>query len=244
MPRAGIVLVAASEPENMDGQSIIDRLAETYFNALTYVEHARIDRRHFSESFKTSFRSPGKLRYEYSDIKLWVDKPGGIYKNPPERGTSVLWSDGRNCYRKKFYKPITEQEESLSAALGISPGKCPLNGTHSAFLLNSPIADRRDGVLALADITRLSDDYFEGVDCYRLKGSLVSSKDAEVWIAKQNFTLRRLRLKSWFYMMHKLGIDEDVPDNDGLPFNHELIYESVRINEPVDDRLFDPPSNE
>lgn len=56
-----------------------------------------------------------------------------------------------------------------------------------------------------------------GVVCLRITGSILSEEDSEVWIDHADFTIRRVRMKLWFPMMRRAGIDDDVPDNRTLP---------------------------
>jgi hypothetical protein len=216
----------------MTPEEIIAEMVSVYRSTSAYEDEFVTTWGDLKKTFKTYFVAPKYFRVEYPDQNFWVDKPGGRYKEPPDEGTSVEWSDGEGLFRKRFYEPKAHREESIEKVVGTT--------RVLRILLDLPAQDKHD-IRAISNLERIADQVIADSACYCLVGTTVSLRDTEICISAEGFTLRRVRYKNWFGTMETLGIADDVPSNDSLPFSNECVYQGVKLNGEIDKSLFTPP---
>ncbi len=178
----------------MDAKEIMQRLADKYTNCASYLDSGWVD---FDESnqkrqridFKTQFLRPNYFRFDWQDYG-------------PNRGKSeqfsTVWSDGhRTWFRQVNARGITtEGQHSLLMAITAATGCSCAAASIVPFLLNEDIGAM--SFLILKDLELVSNETLAGHDCYVLKGSLFKSLDHILWIAVEDFSLRRVyRDQSW-----------------------------------------------
>lgn len=226
----------------MEHHKILEQVRLAYWEAKSYADEFACDSG-YGAGFGLSlnrmvFLKPNKFWIEYQDSNCWVDRPGGIYNSRPDRGHSCLWTDGISTYRKRFFEGHSTRESNRDIALR-KTGVVRYALRILQLLTISP--DTK--ISLLNDPVLLANESLEGLDCFRLLGSVLSPRDTEIWIDTSKYTIRRIRTKSWFDAMHKLGIADDVPSNDSLPFNVDCTYKLVELNPQIDEAKFYPPES-
>jgi outer membrane lipoprotein-sorting protein len=162
--------------------------------------------------FKTYFKRPKLFRFEWIDYFPWKD---GRKK--------VVWSNENDTFT--YWEPDTyEKEEELSLAIagatGISRGAAHKVPT---LLLND------DPLLAsLKQLKLLGEETFEGELCYRISGKSSASDEYELWIAKKDFLLRKLKNRTDFEDFYTIT---------------EEIHRNIKLNQPIAQDVFNfkPP---
>jgi outer membrane lipoprotein-sorting protein len=176
------------------------------------------------------------------DFKMYARKPGHFrfefvlrHPYPPLRHIKshrVVWSNGHSSFTywdKSLKSPKFEKEQNLlyavAGATGVSHNAVV---TITALLLGDAVPVRS---VANIDATSLLEPAnFEGTPCIRIQGR-DGDETVEIWIGQDDFLMRRLlRIPPPGYLDGRLKYEEE-------------IRRSIKVNEPIDESVFDfvPP---
>lgn len=201
-------------------QLIVARMAEQYTAASSYqdtgvvetVVEGALPRRSTDVSFRTSFKRPRRLRFEWAQLS-----PTSL------PGRSVIWSDGEKAFAYYNHDPgKVEPREDLSTAIAGATG-ISLGSAHTVPRL---LLKEEAGFL-LTDLVRVTlkgQERFEGEECFVLEGYHPSGEAWQLWVGKTDYLLRKLR----------------TPRRGG-EFEEE-IHRDVRVNLPAGEEIYHPTS--
>jgi outer membrane lipoprotein-sorting protein len=209
-----------AQQKPMDGNEVVRRMAVAYESAKSYQDEGIVQSSRSSKpesyelinSFKTYFVRPAQLRFQWNEAE-------------PGRRTQayIIWSDGKTVQSYSHLMGL-EKEKSLSSAVagatGISRGAAH---TVSTLLLREVSGFR---LTEMERLTLLRKEYFEGVDCFVVRGYHPFGFPIDIWIGKSDFLLRRMREQN----------DDGTVD--------EEIRRNVKLGEPIAEDVFQftPPS--
>lgn len=203
-------------------EAILKRMARAYAQCTSYQDTGVVETTYHEATsgriekmpFKTYFKRPNLLRFEWTDYNPWK-----------EGRTSVVWSNGKEVFI--YWEPDRyEREETLgggiAGATGVSGG--------AAHTVPRMLLEEISG-FTLTELTNLSlapDEEFEGESCYHIKGKHPLGDPYEVWIGKRDFLLRKVRSQSKY---------------DNYYTVQEEIHRNIRINQSVASEVFNfkPP---
>lgn len=214
----------------MDAAEIVAKAIARYASLSTYCDVGRIQHGRDCITFRTWFKKPHKFRLEWSDITYQYGPGSGIHR-VPMTGNSVIWSP----LPGRLFRKLLEQDVEQSSDINTFDIRPPAL-INVALLLMLPTSGGAGTILSLLDLKRLDDAHTAGHQCFRITGTLRSHLDEEIWIDKDAFTIRRQLSKAWFQYLTE---NDDIPPNDSLPFTSECIYDSVMIDAPIEDDLFE-----
>jgi len=162
--------------------------------------------------FKTFFKRPNLFRFEWTDFV--ITKLGR---------THLIWFNGKEAFT--YWEPdLYEKKESLSLAIagatGITFGTV---NTVSDLLMPDVLYGSR--LKSLVKVSLVGEDVFEGVRCYRIKGS-EGDESFELWVGKTDFFLRKVRRESkedyglWITeeIRRKIQVAQSIPE---IVFNYK-----------------------
>jgi len=170
----------------MEPHQILQSLADKYAQCRSYSDCGVVD---FDDvkgnkeqlEFRTHFSRPNYFCFEWQDFG-------------PRRGKSsdfsTLWSMN-NQTRTKYRWGIAEKE-SLGLAIAGATG-CSAGAAHVVpSLLLETVRDHSKHLLLVTDLTLLPNEELDGTVCYVLRASLFKYHDHTLWIASNDFALRKL----------------------------------------------------
>ncbi len=141
----------------------------------------------------------------------------------------VVWSNGRRSFSYREHSRRVEKERNLLYAVARATGV-----SHGAVVrISGLILADAISVRSVADIdaeSLLEPGTFEGTPCVRIQGR-DGDETVELWIGRDDFLMRRLiRTPPPGYLEGQLQYTEEIRRN-------------IRVNEPIDDAVFDfaPP---
>lgn len=193
----------------LDAADIIFNLSEVYANCSTYEDRGLV--RHFEDeqlesyrhriAFKTRFERPDKYYFEF------VAPPVGDPKTAQYR-VSAIWSGENGVYR--VFHPQDEAQlcPSLDAAIASSTGISRGSSLTVASYILPSLKQRMRTMFRLKELQRADKDsedcLLDGVPCYLLKGKDWKDAEEEMWIEKETYLFRRVRV----CIVIKPGVDE------------------------------------
>jgi hypothetical protein len=224
----------------MNPEQLLAAMKKTYAKAKSFGCTGTTDRGYGRRDFVLAFERPMRLRIEYFASEEADTSETTKAKGKARTSEHLLIVDGNSIHASENYPRSKNGQEleallALDSALGVSEPIQPI------LMLLPEFARKSGAVLQTSELRRLPDDILEGTECHRISGTLLSDRDTEIWIGKDDFAMHRLRMKTWFRFMHSLGIAEDLPDPDSLPFDVDCIYRDVQINENLQAELFHAP---
>lgn len=247
----------------LDAADIIFNLSEVYASCTTYEDRGLV--RHFEDeqlesyrhriAFKTRFERLDKYYFEF------VAPPVGDPKTAKYR-VSALWSGENGVYRV-FHPHIEAQlcpslDAAIASSTGISRGS---SLTVASYILPS-LKQRMRTMFRLKELNRIDNDdcLLDGVPCYLLKGKDWKDSEEEMWIEKDTYLFRRVRV----CIIIKPGVDEAqyeaikaadpaqaeeyrkfrLAQTEEKRFWSQIDYHEAAVNQPLSDRTFayDPES--
>lgn len=138
-------------------------------------------------TFETAFARPGRFKFS------WI----AHHPYPPLRHVkwrSVFWANDLEVYIWHMYdepsskaQSVASLELAVAGATGVSSG----SAVSVATLLMPNI--RATSVRDLKDVRALGIEDVDGTPCYHLVGSLKGFGEQDVWIAKTDFLIRKIR---------------------------------------------------
>jgi outer membrane lipoprotein-sorting protein len=244
---------AAIQTDNpvLSAGAILERMETTYATCETYQDSGFVTtvfirddgQRRNKIPFSTAFVRPTRFRFEFKN-----SHDGQNWRR------YIVWADGADLRTWWDIRPGVVQPPSLSLGLagatGVSGGSAH---TVPALLMPDSIGGRR--LTDLTQLRRLEDAKLDGVDCFRIQGSMrieidpaelerrrqltlrVTGRDLPnaisgpemLWIDKSTFLLRRIDKQTQF---------------DDFRTESTTIYEPLINSAIADSQLkFDPPEN-
>lgn len=219
----GFGLTATAQRNRLTPEAILKRMAQVYGQCISYQDTGMVEIAYHEATsgriekmpFKTYFKRPNLLRFEWTDYNPWA-----------EGRTSIVWSNGKEVFT--YWEPDRyEKEETLSlgvaGASGISHG--------AAHTVPRLLVEEITG-FKLTELTNLSlanDEEVEGELCYHIKGKQPFSDSIyDLWVSKRDFLLRKVRNQSKY---------------DNYYTIQEEVRRNIRINQPIASAVFNfkPP---
>jgi hypothetical protein len=211
----------------MNATETLKRLADKYSQCKSYADYGIVDFDDVNQKkqqieFKTEFVRPDYFTFEWQDY--------GPRRGKSER-FSMLWSDAmKTLIRQDTGKVVLEEQPNLRRAVAGATG-CSAGAAHlvPALLMEEIRADSRH-VLQLTGVELISEDFFEGHNCYVLSGSLFKERDYVLWVSVDDFSLRRVTVT------HSQTAQEAEREHQALLANTELMERMTQrgIAPPVD----------
>jgi hypothetical protein len=172
----------------VESAEILRRLAEKYARCKSYSDSGTVDfldakEEHERIQFKTDFLRPDRFRFKWQDY--------GPKHGKTER-FSTLWSNkGNNSMhrvtRVSKFEELPNLRVGIANATGRSAGAAHMV---SSLLMTEIQADSRH-LLQLESHQLLRYENLNYVNCYVVQGSLLKQNDTKLWIATNDFSLRR-----------------------------------------------------
>jgi outer membrane lipoprotein-sorting protein len=181
--------------------------------------------------FKTFFKRPNLFRFEWTDF--------GITKLGR---TKLIWFNGKEAFT--YWEPDSyEKEESLSLAVAGATG-VSYGTVHTISDLTMQEEFGASILKRLKKASLLGEEVFEGVRCYRIKGTDMDEA-LELWVGKTDLLLRKLRRESkhddeiWIKeeTRRKIQVDQSIPE---LVFNYTPPIALTPRKEIDVDKLLNP----
>lgn len=233
----------------MNPQTILKKVQETYSTFHTYADEGTVDRLppigQTSLEFRTYFSQPARFRFEWCS---WFpdqtkDQPGI---------ESSIWTDGKTTHQNLFGQVShPELVEALASATGVSQMSVLMI---SKLLLPKSI-DYAGIWYQMNDVMMLADEEINGFSCYHLMGTTLKINDKEAWVGKDDFIVRRLKVKTdvnsneiknrmarMIEKANEMGFDTSLLPSMPLidmKFDSEFNYQKVVVDQPMPDDLFD-----
>ena len=165
--------------------------------------------------FTLRFKRPNFFRFER--ISYALSKSGAI---------NVVWCNGKESFtylERAGYEPSKDLASAIASATGVSIGSIY---TIPRLLLPDVVSG-----FQLQDLLGLSlagEEDFEGVACYRLKGKNERGVTHDLWIAKKDLVIRKVRTEKKY--------------EDYVAIKEE-IHRNIRVDELIAKGVFDfmPP---
>jgi hypothetical protein len=162
---------------------LIQAMSEKYAQCSSYSDSGRERRSdEWDVRFCTYFVRPDKMRFE------WIRGFGSCEEH------GMFRSDGRTTFSRDIFADRVIEEKSLVAAVagatGISSG--------TAFIIPSlliSIPGKRT-LAQLRDLRIVDQEAVDDLLCYHLLAGLDSPNDTDLWLAANDFSVRKMRSKS------------------------------------------------
>jgi hypothetical protein len=175
-----------ADDQLLSAGAILERMATTYAKCKSYQDSGcvttifiRSDGNHTSKRpFSTTFVRPSRFRFEFKD-----SLNGHTWRR------YIVWADTEDVRTWWDIRPGVVQPPSLSLGLagatGVSGGSAH---TVPALLMPDSIGGRR--LTDLTQLRRLEDAKLDGVDCFRIQGSMHIEIDPGELERRRQLTLR------------------------------------------------------
>src|SRR5262249_55522708 len=156
------------------------------------------------------FKRPKLFRFEWTDY--------GITKLGR---TNLIWFNGKEAFT--YWEPDRyEKEESLRLAVAGATGVSLGTVRTVADLILPDDLGGGAGLQTLAKVSLVGEEVFEGVRCYRIKGT-DGSDPVELWVGKNDFLLRKRR--------------EETKTRDGVRIEEE-IRRKIQVDQSIPEVVF------
>lgn len=213
---SGSTLLTFARTPELSATDVLKTMAATYAALTAYQDVGVVERvrseplatRSTQIYFKTSFSRPRKLRFEWTDFSF-----------VSASGRNILWSDGEKTRSFYSYDSAVRTNESVGRGIASATGV----SRSSAHTITRLLALETAG-FSILDLkgTELRDQQeFEGEECYVLEGFHPNGDRWQLWVAKKDYLLRKLRQ----------------PVRDGFD---EEIHREIRINGSIPDEVYHP----
>lgn len=170
----------------------------------------------YSDTISVRFGNPDGAEGAQAECKLWFQRPSFFRIDgesrrapdaPPKR--EVIWSDGKDVRSWSVTEPVTTHTKVQLAG-------SKMFGTyayHIPTLLEASYGGRRR-LHQLDQPTLVGEENFEGTECYRLRGEW-QGDPYEVWIAKEDFLVRKIVANYKGYEMEEIhrqiSVEQNIP---------------------------------
>ena len=218
-----VVVPVEAQQAKASAKTILNRMAQSYARYRSYQDEGLVITTYDEPTggrieklpFKTHFKRPNLLRFEWIDYSPW--KEGRTY---------IIWSNGKESFtywQPDRYEKAEDLGMAIAGATGISRGSAQ---TVSRLLLGDEGIGFSVGELDTPSL--VSEEMFGGALCYRIKGKDSQGGWDELWIGKKDLLLRKVREETKY------------PDYVAI---QEETHQNIRINEPIASDVFDfkPP---
>ena len=203
--------------------------------------------------FQTHFKRPDKFRFRWTSRRPSSDS---LHE-------SALWTDGKQ-FKYNFLDEVvdgTSLSKMVAGATGISSGSV---GQILNVLLPKTLGQRKNWS-DISQLQSLQDETINGSECFHILGKLKTADESELWIEKRSLLIRRIKQsyvtteEDCAQMNSQMQTEEfwlkvfpdDVEKVKEMITSFEsqkmqpsvmvTIYDylTVKVNEPVDTRLFE-----
>ncbi|MEO8574699.1 MAG: DUF2092 domain-containing protein [Pyrinomonadaceae bacterium] len=204
-------LSAQAQTRTSTGDQIIQKMSAQYASVKSYQDVGVIQDGSKNSTikvneFKTYFVRPNLIRFEWEDA------------DDRDKFSSIFWSDGKGVFSFYNFSKDLEKEESISSAVagatGISRG-----AAHTVTRLLSTDV----GGFSLTEMSRiilLSQEAFEGEDCFVVRGFHPFGFAIDVWISKRDMLIRKVH-----------------EEKESGAFTDDIRRE-IKINQPIPESTF------
>ena len=210
--------------EKPTARLLLDQMAEKYSRLVSYQDEGLVKITFDEETggrieklpFKTSFKRPNLVRFEWTDY--FLTKLGK---------KRVVWSNGKESFT--YWEPDRyEKEENVGRAIAGATG---ISSGSAHTVLRMLLGDEEIGGFTWTDLNNtsvLEETMFEEVLCYHIKGTHPHGEVYELWIGKSDLLLRKVR--------------HETKDSDRVTTEEE-VRRNIHVNEPIAVAVFDykPP---
>jgi outer membrane lipoprotein-sorting protein len=167
--------IGKDEESGLSAEEILHRMGGIYAKCKTYRDSGcvitvltRAERQDtLKKPFSTAFARPDRFRFEFKSALA-----GSAWRR------FIVWRGGMDVRIWWEIRPGIEKVSSLSLALAAATGVSG-GSAHIIPVLLMPDSIEGKRLTDLSELSRLTDGKIASVDCYRIKGKLVT-KDAEI----------------------------------------------------------------
>lgn len=203
-------------------EELVAFLIEKYESFDSYQDNVIIVCGEDVNEFMTHYKRPGKLCFEFSETS-------NANLNESKHGFSKLVVDEKQTKLKRHFESNTSVIESVQDCCAQS-----LLKRHYALGMMMMGFQTEPTIHGIKNPEFKDDEIYNEMNCYITTGDLISSSDIELTIDKEELLLRRVRLKESFRGKEKLKAHEGTQELYSTPFNVEIHYKMVSLNEPPD----------
>ena len=210
--------------EKPTARLLLDQMAEKYSRLVSYQDEGLVKTTFDEETggrieklpFKTSFKRPNLVRFEWTDY--FLTKLGK---------KRVVWSNGKESFT--YWEPDRyEKEENLGLAIAGATG---ISSGSAHTVLRMLLGYEEIGGFTWTNLNNtsvLEETVFEEVVCYHIKGTHPGGVVYELWIGKNDLLLRKVRHET---------------KDEGKVTIEEEVRRNIHVNELIANALFDykPP---
>jgi outer membrane lipoprotein-sorting protein len=172
---------------SLNGEDIMLRMAERYNTAKSYQDTGLVQiragnntasRTKVLNTFSTYFARPGSYRFQWKA------------NSDSDNGWKVIWSGG------DYFSTLNangERELEMDRGTTIARAAAVTRGASQtvAALLSGTVRGFR--LSQMSQVTLISKEEFDGVDCYVVRGHHPLGFAIDIWVGKSDFLIRKIR---------------------------------------------------